>query len=508
VAKKVLTAEAAAELIFDGATVAVPASGGGLLEADAIFAAIEARFLATGHPRDLTLVHALGFGDRGRRGANRFAHEGMVKRVIGGHWTWSRPMQQLARDNKIEAYSLPGGVISLLLRESGAGRPGLITRTGLGTFADPRYQGGRINASAKEPIVELIEIGGETYLRYLPIKVDVAILKGSYADQSGNLSFREEPAELDSYAAALAAHNNGGRVFAQVRGCVETGSLAARDIAVPGALVDAIVVQAEQEQTYRGGYDLSIAGLLRSTSLPEPVDASSGVKRVLALRAAAELVPGATLNFGFGASAGVADIISERQERDRYWTTIEQGIHGGAMLTGDLFGMAVNPLAIMSATEQFDFYHGGGLDIAFLGMAECDRYGNVNVSHLGGDIIGPGGFIDITQNARKVVFCGTFDTKGTKLEITGDGLRVIAPGQIRKLVNEVAAVTFSGPQAVARGQKVMYVTERAVFELSPEGIELTEIAPGVDLERDILAHMDFRPLVRSPRRMDLECFRQ
>jgi len=505
---KIHSAEEAAGLIPDGATIAVAASGGGLLEADTVMAAIEARFLATGHPRDLTLVHALGFGDRGRRGANRFAHEGMVKRVIGGHWTWSRPMQELARNDKIEAFSLPGGVISLLLRESGAGRPGLITKTGLGTFADPRRQGGRINAKAKDPLVELMEIGGETYLRYLPIKVDVAILKGSYADLAGNLSFREEPAELDSYAAALAAHNNGGRVLAQVRACVEKGSLPARDVAVPGVLVDAIVVDPNQEQTYRGAYDLSVAGLLRNAELPAPVDAAGGVKRILALRASAELVPGATLNFGFGASAGVADIISERQERDRYWTTIEQGIHGGAMLSGDLFGMAVNPLAIMSATEQFDFYHGGGLEIAFLGMAECDRHGNVNVSHLGGDIIGPGGFIDITQNARKVVFCGTFDTKGSKVEITGQGVRVIAPGQVRKFVNEVAAVTFSGPQAIASGQKVVYVTERAVFELTPDGIELTEIAEGVDLERDILAHMDFKPLVRSPKRMDPECFRQ
>lgn len=505
---KIQTPEEAAAGIADGATIAIAASGGGLLEADAILAAIEARFLATGHPRDLTLVHALGFGDRARRGSNRFAHEGMVRRVIGGHWTWSRPMQQLAREEKIEAYSLPGGVISLLLRESGAKRPGLITRTGLDTFVDPRRQGGRINATAREPIVELIEIGGETFLRYLPLKVDVAVLKGSYADEFGNITFREEPAELDSYAAALAAHTNGGKVFAQVRECLKAGSMPARDVAVPGAMVDAIVVDRAQEQTYRGPYDLSIAGLVRSTALPVATDASHGVRRVLALRAAAELEPGATLNFGFGASAGVAEIISERNERDRYWTTVEQGIHGGAMLTGDLFGMAVNPLAIMSAPEQFDFYHGGGLDIAFLGLAECDRHGNVNVSHLGGDFIGPGGFIDITQNARKVVFCGTFDTKGSKLEIGNGGLRVVNPGQIRKFVRDVEAVTFSGPQAIARGQTVIYVTERAVFQLTHDGVELTEIADGIDLERDILSHMGFRPIVRSPRPMDRECFRQ
>ncbi|MET3791255.1 acyl CoA:acetate/3-ketoacid CoA transferase [Aquamicrobium terrae] len=503
---KVQSPEAVAAAIKDGAVIAVASSGGGLLEPDDIFAAIEARFLTTGHPRDLTLVHALGFGDRGRRGANRFAHEGMVRRVIGGHWTWSKPMQDLARANKIEAYSLPGGVISLLLRESGAGRPGLITRTGLDTFVDPRRQGGKVNAAASEDIVELIEIGGETFLRYLPLKIDVALLKGTYADTLGNLSLREEPADLDTYAAALAAHNNGGLVAVQVRACVQSGSLTSREVAVPGIFVDHIVVSPQQEQTYRGGYDPALAGLLRTTALPASDEASEGVKRVLALRAAEELREGATVNFGFGASAGVAAIISERGTQSSYWTTIEQGIHGGAMLIGNLFGMAVNPLAIMAATQQFDFYHGGGLDIAFLGMAECDRHGNVNVSHLGGDFIGPGGFIDITQNARKVVFCGTFDTKGSRLAIRGGGIRVEAPGQVRKFVHDVGAVTFSGQQALERGQEVVYVTERAVFQLGANGVELIEVADGIDIRSDILERMDFAPVVRNPARMNAEYF--
>jgi propionate CoA-transferase len=503
---KLRSAAQIAASIEDGATIAVAASGGGLLEPDLVFEAIEKRFLETGHPRGLTLIHALGFGDRDRRGANRFAHEGMVKRVIGGHWTWSRPMQELARLDKIEAYSLPGGVISLLLRESGAGRPGLITKTGLETFADPRRQGGKINAAAREDLVELIEIENETYLRYRPLKVDVAILKGSYADAAGNLSLVEEPADLDSFAVALAAHNNGGRVIVQVRAQVETASQPPRDIKVPGQLVTDILVAPAQEQTYRGAYDPALAGLRRTTALPVSEDASGGVKRVLALRAAAELEEGATVNFGFGASSGVAAIIAERQQFDRYWTTIEQGIHGGAMITGTLFGMAVNPMAIVSACEQFDFYHGGGLDIAFLGMAECDRHGNVNVSHLGPDFIGPGGFIDITQNAKKVVFCGTFDTKGTRLDIGGGGVRVVEHGKIRKFVHEVAGVTFSGHQAVERGQTVVYVTERAVFTLTPEGVELTEVAAGIDIERDILAQMGFTPIVRHPRLMSAEHF--
>ncbi|WP_274629005.1 acyl CoA:acetate/3-ketoacid CoA transferase [Arvimicrobium flavum] len=502
-----MTAAEMAAGIPDGAVIAVAASGGGLVEPDEIFAAIEERFLATGAPRDLTLIHALGFGDRDRRGANRFAHPGMVRRVIGGHWTWSKGMQDLARENRIEAYSLPGGVISLLLRESGAGRPGLITKTGLGTFVDPDNGGGRINTAATEPLVRHITIEGETYLHYLPLKVDFAILKGTYADLRGNLTFSEEPADLDAYAAALAAHNNGGKVFAQVRASLQPGALHAREVRVPGIMVDGVHVVPEQSQTYRGGYDLSLAGRLLTASDTPPDLPPTGLKRILALRAAEELVEGAAVNFGFGASAGIAAIIAERGQNGAYWTTIEQGIHGGTMMIGNLFGMAVNPMAILGATDQFDFYHGGGLDVAFLGMAEFDRAGNVNVSHIGGQFIGPGGFIDITQNARKVVFCGTFDAKGSQIEVEEGRLDIRRHGQIRKLRDQVDAITFSGAQAQKRGQTVIYVTERAVFELRPEGVTLTEIAPGVDLQRDILDQMDFAPILQDPRPMNPEHFR-
>lgn len=504
----VMTPREIADSIADGSTLAITGSGGGLLDADEIFAAIEARFLETGRPNGLTLVHSLGLGDRDRRGTNRFAHEGMVRRVIGGHWTWSRPMQKLAAENRIEAYSLPSGVISLLLRESGSGRPGLITRTGLGTFVDPRHGGGRVNAKAQEELVETIEIGEETFLRFKPIKVDVGILKATYGDVYGNLSTADEPADLDCYAVALAAHNTGGRVYAQVRDAVMPGALKPRDVAVPGVLVDGIAVVRDQFQTYRGGYDSSLSGRMRTTAIPEQTDAASGPKRVLALRAAQELFPGACVNFGFGASAGVAEIISERGEVERYWTTIEQGIHGGAMLTGALFGMAVNPSVILPACEQFDFYHGGGLDIAFLGLAELDEQGNVNVSHMGGQIVGPGGFIDITQNAGKVVFCGTLEAKGSDLEVGNGRLTVRRHGEIRKLVPQVSAITFSGKEAVRRGQEVVYVTERAVFRLTPAGVELTEIAPGIDMQADVVDRMAFTPIIRDVRTMDETFFRQ
>lgn len=496
-----------ADAVPDGATVALTGSGGGLLEADALLAALEARFAETGSPSGLTLVHALGFGDRDRRGVNRFAHEGMVKRVIGGHWTWSRPMQQLAQDEKIEAYSLPSGVISLLLREIGAGRPGLITKTGLGTFVDPDYGGGRVNAAATEPLVERVQFDGETYLRFKPFKVDIGIVKGTFGDVYGNLSMADEPADLDAYAVALAAHNCGGRTFAQVRDRLQAGAIRPREVAVPGILVDGLIVCPDQPQTYADVDNPALSGRVRTTLVPDQADAAGGPKRVIALRAADELEHGDCINFGFGASAGVAEIVSERDEIDRYWMTIEQGIHGGAMLTGAMFGMAYNPIAILPACEQFDFYHGGGLDTAFLGMAEVDAGGNVNVSHMGGQIVGPGGFIDITQNARKVVFCGTFDAKGADVRV-GDGrIDIQRNGEIRKFVKETAAVTFSGAEALARGQRVLYVTERAVFRLTENGVELIEVAPGADMQRDVLDRMDFMPVVADVLEMPEKVFR-
>jgi acyl CoA:acetate/3-ketoacid CoA transferase len=493
--KKPMDTDAAAAMIRSGQTVAITGSGGGLVEPDAVFEAIERRFLASGEPADLKLVHALGLGDRAQRGTNRFAHEGMVRCVIGGHWTWSPPMQELARRNAIEAYSLPGGAITHLLREIGAGRPGLITHVGLGTFADPRLRGGRVNDAAKEDVVELLTLDGREYLRYKPFRVDVAIVRGTYADAVGNISLADEPADLDVRSVALAAHNSGGIVIAQVRETVPVGTLPPRSVAIPGALVDAVVVVPEQKQTYRNAFDPSFVSHEGKSS--KRAAEGDPIKWIIARRAALELEAGATLNFGFGASALVATLISERGERDLYWTTIEQGIHGGDMLDDDLFGIAHHPLAIVDTNIQFDFYSGGGLDIAFLGMAEMDAAGNVNVSRLNGVVNGPGGFVDITQNAKKVVFCGTFDAKQSDVRIVDGKLEVRGHGRIKKLVHEVAEVTFSGEQARRRGQKVFYVTERATFRLCEDGVELVEVAPGVDIERDVLAQMEFKPVIRN-----------
>jgi propionate CoA-transferase len=490
------------ETIAQGATVAVSGAGGGLLEPEAILGAFEETFLSTGHPSQITLIHALGMGDRAEKGTNRFAYEGMVKRVIGGHWIWSPRMLRLAQENKIEAYCLPSGAITNLFREIGAQRPGLFTHVGLGTFVDPRLGGGRCNDRTTEEIIELMEIDGREVLRYKPFPVHVSVVRGTFSDELGNISASEEPADLDSYSIALAAKNSGGIVIAQVREVVAKGSIRPREVSIPGNLVDYVFVDPHQAQTYHGPYDLALAGL-GAHEIPAELPATADiVRQIVARRGAVELIKGATINFGFGMSAGVAEHIVRAGESSDYWFTIEQGIHGGDLLTGDLFGIAANPVAILSASEQFDLYSGGGLDQTFLGLAEMDRFGNVNVSHFGGQISGPGGFIDISQGARNVVFCGSFDAKGAKIGLAAGGLKIERHGQITKLVDHVAGITFSGSEAVKRGQTVHYITERAVFRLADGGVELIEFAPGIDVRTDILERMTFAPIVRNPIEMD------
>ena len=501
---KVISASEAAALVPDGATLGTIGGGGGLVEADALLAAVEDRFLTTGSPTGLRIIHSLGIGDRDRRGLNRLAYEGLVRKVIGGHWIWSPRMQALAKEEKIEAYVLPAGVTAQLMREIGAGRAGLITHVGLGTFVDPRLDGGRMNRSAQDTLVELIEIDGRTLLRYKPFPVHGALLRGSYADPDGNVSQEEEPANLEAFAMALAAHNSGGVVIVQVRGLVEHGQLPARSVRIPGALVDAVVVVPDQPQSHAFFYDPSISGERRAftaqtdTSQPAPTGEGNPVPRALiAHRAAQELFENAVINFGFGIPDGVAKLVDARGETDRYYQTIEHGTYGGALLDGVLFGFARNASCMIDSPSQFDFYGGGGLDIAFLGFGEMDASGNVNVSRLGGTTVGPGGFIDIAQNARKVVFCGTFEAKGVVYAIDDQNITIERYGQVRKLVQAVDQITFSGQQALASGQQVLCVTERAVFELTEAGMCLRELAPGIDLRADVLERMDFAPIVPS-----------
>ncbi len=487
--------------VGDGDSIAVAGSGGGLIEPDAVLQAIEARFLTTGHPRSLTVVHALGIGARGRRGISRLAHEGMVRRVIGGHWTWSPQMQALAESDAIEAFTLPAGAIMLLVREIAAGRPGLFTHVGLGTFADPRHGGGAVNdrARASEPLVELARFEGKELLRYKPFPIQVGVIRGSDADAVGNITTAREAADIDVKTVAMAAHNCRGVVLAQVQNRVPRGSLRARAVSVPGILVDSIILAPDQPQTHLfGPYDLALAGELtgeRPSGTDEPPP--KGLRRIIASRASLEVGAGQSVNFGFGIPGGIPALLQEQGRLQDIWITVEQGMHNGQLLDGDLFGASRYPDAMVSSLDQFDFYSGGGIDTACLGMAELDHAGNVNVSHLGGKVVGPGGFVDITQNAQKVVFCGTFEAKGLKARAQDGGLVIDQPGEVRKLVADVAQISFSGAVARAQGQEVLYVTERAVFRLAEQGVQLVEVAKGLDIERDIVQRMGFMPLIEG-----------
>lgn len=507
---KFMTATQAAQLIQDGDTVGLMGGGGGLMEATHLFEAVQERFLSTQAPKNLTVMHALGIGDKKTKGMNCFAHEGLVKRVIGGHWVWSPAMQKLALANKIEAYILPAGVSSQLMREIGAGRPGLISHVGLGTVCDPRHGGGRMNDAAQDDLAEVIQIDGREYLRYKPFPIHVAIVRASSADEDGNISFEHEAANLDSQSLALAARNSGGKVIVQVKERLPKGALKAREVRIPSAWVDAIVVDPQQSTSYAIPFDPAFSGELTGTARAQSeaedhkreLAASQETfseRQAVARRAYQELFNTGkdrpVINYGVGVPDAVAKLIAARNEQHRIYQTIEHGTYGGTLMDGELFGYARNATAMLDAATQFDFYGGGGLDIAFLGFGEFDEEGSVNVSRLGGVTVGPGGFIDIAQNAKKVVFCGTLAAKGVKLQ-TGDGqMRVSLQGAVKKLVKKVDQITFSGPQGLVQKQELLYLTERASFRLTPNGIELFEIAPGIDLQSDVLEQMQFTPLI-------------
>ena len=494
-----LSAEDAAHDIRDGMTIAIMGSGGGLMEPDAILAAIEARFLKTGHPRDLTIVHAQGIGDRDRRGLNRLAHRGLVRRVIGGHWTWSPRMQALAVDNEIEAYALPGATISLLLRETGARRPGFFSQVGWGTFVDPRHGGGALNECARgKSLVDLIEIGGEEYLHYRPIPIDLAIVRGTLADQRGNITLDNDPADLDIHALALAARNSGGKIFVQCNTRSNDPVLPARRVRLPAHLVDAVILAPKAGQSHVHGYDPELSG--QASVQFGPAETSPGTRperSIIGRRAFRELAQGDVTCFGFGMADAVAEEISLQGQESAYHTIIDHGVVGGSLVSGDQFGLARGARAMLSSTDMGDFIHGGGVDVAFLGFGEIDANGNVNVSQLGGRSVGPGAFIDIAQFCRKLVLCGTFETGGLKCALDDGQLKILQPGNVCKFVNAVAQVTYSGAWNARAHQQVIVVTERAVFRIKGGRLVLQEIAAGVDLERDILSRMQFAPQIST-----------
>ncbi len=495
---KIVSAEEAVRIIRDGDTVA---TGGfvGIGFPEQIAVALETYFLQHDHPRGLTLVYAAGQGDGKERGLNHFGHAGLVKRVIGGHWGLVPKLQKLALDNRIEGYNLPQGVISHMYRDIAAHKPRTITTVGIGTFVDPLHGGGKINAVTTEELVERIQFDGNDYLAYKTFPIHVAILRGTTADTDGNITMEKEALTLEALAIATAARNSGGFVIVQVERVADRGTLNARQVRIPGIMVDCVVVSQPEHhwQTFGTAYDPSFSSEIRVPvqSLP-PM--AMGDRKIIARRAAFELAPNSVVNLGIGMPEGVSNVANEEKIIEHLTLTAEPGVIGGLPAGGLNFGAAVNTEALIDQPAQFDFYDGGGLDIAFLGLAQADAAGNLNVSKFGPKLAGAGGFINISQNAKKVVFVGTFTTGGLAVSVRDRKLHIDREGRVNKFVKQVEHVTFSGSYAVSKEQPVLYVTERCVFKLTPAGMALIEIAPGVDLEADILQHMAFRPIVNAP----------
>lgn len=493
---KVITPQQAAELVKDGDRI-VMSGFIGMCHPQEITYALEDRYLKTGHPKNLDLFFPTNVGDgTDRLGMNHMAHEGMLRSIVGGHWNLVPALQKLVTENKVQAWNLPIGTLAQLLREIAAHRPGVITKIGLNTFVDPRLQGGKMNEITKEDLVELMEIDGEEYLRYKPFKkIDVGTIRGTYADESGNITMQKEAAFLEALAMAEAVKNTGGIVIAQVEDIVENGTLDPKDVKVPGILVDYIVKGTPDNhwQTYMDPYKPELSGQIKKplgALEPMPLNA----RKVISRRAAMELSPNAVVNLGIGIPEGIANVANE-EGIEGLKLTVEAGNIGGVPSSGVGFGSATNPECTIDSPSMFDFYDGGGLSQAFLGLAECDEKGNINVSRFGPRIAGCGGFINITQSTPVVVFCGTFTAKGLKEKI-GDGkLEILNEGQVKKFKKEVEQITFSADYAKNAGQKVLYITERAVFELKDGEFTLTEIAPGIDLQKDVLDQMDFQPKV-------------
>jgi propionate CoA-transferase len=488
-----VSADTAIEKIEDGDAIGL----GGFVAvgiAERILGTLGQHFEETGHPKDLTIYHPAAEGDMAGAGLDHLAHPEMIERILGSHWGFVPDIMDLIMDNEVEAYNFPFGVMDQLIRDTGAGKPGTISNVGLRTFADPRQDGGKANDVTEEQLVEVVELGGEEQLFYHAQPLDVAIVRGTTADENGNIMMEREALHSNHLAMARAAANNDGIVIAQVERVTKTGSRPPKDVLIPGVMVDYVVTAPETDhpQTYAEPYSPEFSGEVKRPSLNDN-DVNLDERKVIARRAAMELEPDSVINLGVGVPETIPPVAAEGGIGDEITQTVESGPIGGSASGGINFGTAVNHEALVTSPQQFDFYDGGGLDFGFLGMAQIDPMGNVNVSKFEAQIPGCGGFPNITQNAEKVVYGGTLTAEGLEVNIGGGEIVVEQEGDKRKFLDDIEQITFSGEYAVEVGQEVVYVTERSVFELREEGLTLVEVAPGLDPIDDVADQMEFEP---------------